>query len=615
MKLENLAIIFVIIIVPITIVLSEYIDGKIDTKKLELEYNKRLLSSTQAAINAYKANTVENAYGDVTNSKIADITTATNIFFNSLAANFNFVGQKAREMKEYVPAVAFTLYDGYYIFSPFNNTLTEVPTSNPDNIDSNDETYSKDGETFEGLKPYVYYTCRYAIDEGNDFIITYTLDNYITITGLINKQYVYDYGYLYNGITYNSSNKSYTYDGVTYTQNDTEQMKEYLGDGWYSYAKINGKKYYLDESYYKDRTGLVNYDIQTSFPAGTAIFYIDDNGQKNYSQTNGYSTNNTDEKNKEFVKYYRAITKNKSAYEYYKNAYEFSKAVLGTPVSGYTDKANNEAPSEGYNLENIKFKDSYIYKNPTSSIIDNTSNAEDLIFTGSPQYESSNFNKHRKEVIKYVVETNLNAAISGYASKSVDSFIMPKISEENWELIQNHSCAIAFMQGMSLGNKRYNGYSVVANSFTKEHIDENDIYILKDDTYCRITDKTLSGTNIQSKDTYGYYAGIWKLNFEQKQGINSSGETIYYIPMSYNNGGNPTGYIGSYTSIVGIAGINSLNNRENDTYKYVEGLDENLKRAYYYALGRERWGSFNINNVNFEIYGGNGSEYFLKDYE
>lgn len=390
-------------------------------------------------------------------------------------------------------------------------------------------------------------------------------------------------------------------------------MKEFVGDAYYSYVKINGKKYYLDENYYQDRGDYpVTFD-GISFPAKSAIFYIDNNGEKNYSQTNGYSAANSNEDNINFVKYYRAITKNKSAYEYYKNAYEFSKAVLGTPVSGYTDKANNEVPSGGYNLENLKFKDSYIYKNPTSSIIDNTSNAEDLIFTGSPQYESSNFNKHRKEVIKYVVETNLNAAISGYASKSVDSFIMPKISEENWELIQNHSCAIAFMQGMSLGNKRYNGYSVAANSFTKEHIDENDIYILKGDTYCRITDKTLSDSNIQSKDN-GYYPGIWKLNFERKQGISSSGETIYYVPMSYNDSVTQSGYIGSYTSIVGISDINSLKEFDYDIYKYVETLSPSLKRAYYTALGRERWGAFNINNINFEIYGGNGCEYFLNDY-
>ena len=29
-------------------------------------------------------------------------------------------------MKEYVPALLFTMYDGYYTYPLFNNTLTEV---------------------------------------------------------------------------------------------------------------------------------------------------------------------------------------------------------------------------------------------------------------------------------------------------------------------------------------------------------------------------------------------------------------------------------------------------------------------------------------------------------
>ena len=558
MKLENLAIIFVIIIVPITIVLSEYIDGKIDTKKLELEYNKRLLASTQAAINAYKANTIDNQFADDTNSKITDITTSTNIFMNSLAASFNYVGQKAGQMKEYVPAVAFTLYDGYYIYSPFNNTLTEV--------EDNDETYSKNNELYYGLKPYVYYTCRYKTDDGlYDFYITYTLDNYITINGKVNGiNYVYDYGYLYKGIAKNGN--TYTYNGVEFKETETEEMKEYVGDIEYSYVKINGTKYYLDNE---------------------SIFYIDNNGNKNVQVSKAKDGALL------YSKYENAIKTNKSAYEYYKNAYEFSNKVYNT-----------------YHLQDLKTSNATIY-----SINDEEGNTTDLqkygdfkIFDGDPQYESSNFNNHRKAVIRYVVETNLAAAISGYSSKYVDSFIMPKISEEDWDLIQNNSCAISFMQGMSLGNKKYNGYSVVANSFTKEHIDENDIYILSNDnTYCRVNDSALNN-NVKSKGDY--YAGIWKLNFEKVQGVDSLGNTIYYVPVGF------TTYTGSYTSIVGIKGTNKM--PENDVYKYLEqpeiSSNTELKKAYYFALGRERWGSFNINNVNFEIYGGNGSQYFLNDY-
>ncbi len=69
MKLQSLAIIFIIIIMPISMVLSEYISNKIETEERELVYNTRLLNSTYDAIKAYQLNTVNNAFVDVTNKK------------------------------------------------------------------------------------------------------------------------------------------------------------------------------------------------------------------------------------------------------------------------------------------------------------------------------------------------------------------------------------------------------------------------------------------------------------------------------------------------------------------------------------------------------------------
>ena len=66
-----------------------------------------------------------------------------------------------------------------------------------------DATY-KDGEKISGLKPYVYYSCRYKKGTNNDFVITYSLDNYITIKGLINGKQVNDAGYLLDNVTESS---------------------------------------------------------------------------------------------------------------------------------------------------------------------------------------------------------------------------------------------------------------------------------------------------------------------------------------------------------------------------------------------------------------------------
>ena len=54
---------------------------------------------------------------------------------------------------------------------------------------------------------------------------------------------------------------------------------------------------------------------------------------------------------------------------------------------------------------------------------------------------------------------------------------MPKISDIDWDIIENDVCTIGFVQGLTLGNKIYNSYCVVSNTLTKEYVDEDDIYI------------------------------------------------------------------------------------------------------------------------------------------
>lgn len=622
MKLQSLAIIFIIIIMPITIVLSEYINNNIETLENEMLYNTRLLNSTYDAIKAYQLNTVNNAFGDITNKKVQDIEAAAKTFYNSLSSNFNYTGYRSEVMKEYVPAIVFTMYDGYYTYTPFTNTLTEIED------DAYDKTYSKDGQIQEGLKPYVYYACRYNYTQGGknyDFSIIYTLDNYITIQGIVNSEYVYDTGYLYSvattradanngkGIYKETGNNSYWYYGINFKEDDTEELKEYVGDTEYSYVKINGKKYYLDEDHYQDsKVGqYISLGNGVKIKGTSGIFYIDSNGTRNYNQVRQYKgTNSVDDI--EFLKYCNAIKKNKSSYEYYKNAYEFSSAVLGSSVR--TDKSGN-VHNNGYNLRNLKTSNATIWNENTS--LTNTTSLKEYgdneIFGGTESIEdsASNFEQHRKAIIRHVIETNLSTAIASFSSNANANFIMPKISDTDWETIENDVCAISFLQGMSIGAKKYNGYSVVANTLTKEYVDENDIYILKtDNTYCKVNDQTIAedGSALQAKSTLGYYPGAWKLNFEQRQIIvkNNSGveETAYFYPLKY---------YGSYTSIMGSYGINSI--QDTNMYKYIGDKNNTLKKAYFVALGRERWGAYNVNNINYELYGNsNGNDYFLNDY-
>lgn len=116
----------------------------------------------------------------------------------------------------------------------------------------------------------------------------------------------------------------------------------------------------------------------------------------------------------------------------------------------------------------------------------------------------------------------------------------------------------------------------------------------------------MGGTNIKPKGSGSgdltYYPGLWKLDFERKLD-SSSGKNKFYVANSA---------YGSYTSIYGSSKITPMTN---GTYEYMKNANATLKKAYYVALGRERWGSYNVNNTNFEIYYTTENEYFLKDYK
>ena len=583
MKLQHLTVIFIIIIIPITIVMSEYIRNKITIEETRMSYDNKLLNSTFDTVKAYQLNTVNNVFGDVETERVKNLEAAANIFYSSLSSNFNYTGYRSEVMKEYVPAIVFTLYDGYYIYSPYTNTLTSEELddgtprlkSEPDYneyTDGNSQKYSNvakdyaNGKILSDLKPYIYYSCRYEKGSNYDFNITYTLDNYITVQGIVGGKYVNKSGYLLSGII--KKGEEYEYNGEIFSKDTKECLSECLSDGKeYNYVKINGVKYYENNT-----TNIKE-----------KIFSINKDGSRNYSEC----SSGDDKKNEEiYNKFHNAITENISAFKYYESAYEFTNWVK--------------------ELSSIKIENAVIYDN-TGEKVDNTRKLEifgnnDEIFTGDYENPSSSFNKHRQAVIRNVIETNLSTAISSF-SANVNSnnieFLMPKLSETDWEIVENNVCCISFLQGLSLGSKRYNGYSVVANTLTKEYVNENDIYILKNDgTYCRANDETLNDNNIIS----GQPAGIYKMDFELRKGLKEDGTYVYYNPKK--------SYSGSYTSIMGSSGITSI--EKIGMNKYMEDKkSEILKKAYYTALGRERWCAFNVHNINEDI----STEYFLKDYK
>ena len=127
--------------------------NRVETISMQAQYDSKLKSATYDALKAYQLNSFNNTSQDITNSKMRDIKASVNSLFNSLSTNFSTVGYTKETLQNYVPAVVYTMYDGYYIYSPYTNTWDDEKKEK--NNSDTDISY-KDGEKIYGLKPYVY---------------------------------------------------------------------------------------------------------------------------------------------------------------------------------------------------------------------------------------------------------------------------------------------------------------------------------------------------------------------------------------------------------------------------------------------------------------------------
>ena len=584
MKIQYLAVVFIIITMPIVIVFSEYINTQSNIIRTEQTFDERLFNSTYDTIKAFQLNTINSMYY-TPQSRVKNIEAAVNTFFNSLTTSFQYDGNLSTVMKEYVPAVVFTMYDGYYIFSPFDNTLTGVKEEEVD------DEYKK--SILSGLKPYVSYSCRYSFNN-KEYIITYSMDNYVYVDIFDGEKHIAQSGYLINGIT--KSGDKYTFDGITFEpvkkdiKETYESLREYvrIDDNekrMYNYVSIDGTKYYYDNNNTEDKKD-------------DYIFYIDEQKEK-HRQVVSRENNEA-----EFDAYLNKMLYNDSAYLYYKEAYEFTTWLLKTGKK--IDIDGDGELDEGQGLEQLRVENivgSEIVGNSVKKSNDdyqfdtyefaNTGS----IFDGNIEYSNSNFNRHRADVIRAVITTNLSTAIAGYkkySNKANVEFLMPKISETDWELLENNVCIATFLQGIKVGDKTYNNYAVIANNFNKEYVDENDIYILtKENTYSRVNDNIFKDeNNIPTKESLGFEPGLVKINFETRR----DKEGQYYNPITLN--GNL--YLQSYTNLDTGTGIDSID--KTDMYRYIsERANSRLKKVYYTALGRERYGSFKYTINEIEL--------------
>lgn len=410
MKLQHVAVLFVIIFIPIILVTSYFISLQVNTIKLESSYDEKLLNATYDAMTAFELNTANEDLSSVSDSLRSIIDASNNIFFNTLCTNLGISNASKSFVQPYIPAILYTLYDGYYIYSPTNIpeicvdkygrtirtsdygvtfksvkngigiyefnpdsivyskfTPTE-PAENPavegDNLQTapsvnynalasslkeeygqilyknNNGTYSVALHTWGGdrsnssyykrdyiLKSYIPYSATYHRDANGsslskDITINYTLDNFMTIEGMIGDTYYTKSGYFID----NNLIASIVVDGITVPGNDA--------NAWKKYSEEVLDKYIYDPA---------NHKITVNLSDGMSISNTD--GRVEVSNGNGEGN---------YIKYWDDA---QSAVEYYIDSYIFSKWVY-----------NNLGDIQSNNLKNTQYSVSDIQNNITQNI-------------------------------------------------------------------------------------------------------------------------------------------------------------------------------------------------------------------------------------------------------
>ena len=533
MKLQSWVVIFAIIVIPIVLVMSLYIQVQINYINLQGNYDTILNNATYDAIKAFQINELNSTTQNIAQEKIRDVEASVTTFYNSLATNFGQSGYSEEELQSYIPALVYTLYDGYYIYTKYNNV---VAGENNGSVDIN----LNSTESATGLKPYVYYSARYRKNSSNrEVVINYTLDNYITVfynDGSNNYQ-------TYSGFLIDTSKtnaEGTRYDGINI---DSELLSE-VNRTSYEANKLSPQKipyrYFTNnnrrrEKAYWDGSKWYKYNVD-----GT-INTVDEAMVAQLGGTS--STNDT------------------SAQEYLKESYAFTnqmKSLIGDFTLG--------------------------------DIID--VNKEDLGITGDIGSQSiidfNAFSQHKQQVIRNSINTNLRATIAKFNENSTYPAKMPTLTENEWAMILSNTCLISFMQGQNIGNGLYMGYSIVTNNKNREFIDPKLIYILDQNNSTYHDVRHLSAS--LSSNIIGYR----NTDFDPQSFVATDGSTKNYYRHA--NATADYACIVTSAEITSSNGAtetdNALGNRITELDTILDSASPEIRKAYYTALFRERYNSY-----------------------
>ena len=605
MKLQNMSVIFIVIIIPIILVISYYIGLEIKTITAQNNYNTRLQTAVKDSIQALEINTVEwnSETSKLADSRRRDVQAAINTFTTSLANSMGMSGASKERMQAYLPAIAYTMYDGYYIYSASLVNKQQIDSDGKPSFDDTTGQPVTEAETYEYvLKPYTPYSARYV--NGNiDITVNYTLDNYIKIYGTIDNwtNSISKAGYLVNpseitGIT----NGNIT--GIKYKGSDIrpENLTEYVYVGGsvssYPYSYIydqNNNKLYWDTTQNKFFEVSKNH-TKVFLPEQKAV------GTSEFKQFNRFRKISVKDGDKvkiilqllspgtNFGKLYNEdcseytggvvisdIKADYSAINYCIESYIFTQWVNNklNSITAGNMQVLDTSDTTVKNLFSISSYDKYNHVATTDKIfkISNSNNPDP---ENKEAYSESIFAKHKKDVIINTVEANLAQATEQAQQNNVDyEYRLPIISYNEWEQALENISIIAYMQGIPLGLKYYNSYAIATSTLNKEYVDPNEIYFsgTNDEYYHRLTCEEATGSN---------YTGYRSIDYVQKIYKDSAGDRKAY----YKHAADGTSELSCYYCLV-----NRANYRQLDNATWVGGIYNSGIQAYYNALARERY--------------------------
>ena len=640
MKLSNISVIFIIIVIPLILLLSYYISLQIDTINMQTTYTSKQLRATREAVEAFEINTVEwnEAYSANADSKRRDVMASINTFTTSFANGIGIGGSNKEIVLTYIPAIATTLYDGYYIYTPtetkevikdekgvavfvkqnlvnYGSNSGRPITFSDNKYDSNNEGKllylydnikggSADGEykgieftlnpdyaksTYEHiLKPFSTYSAIYDNGKsGNQKIeitINYTLDNYITIYGNVKGEYIVKSGYLIK------------------TRDDLELSKETLTEkiAWrwneddsytcttypYVYAEDNTKVYFEGNTTFQvSSTG-----VRTNLNDTTSIKYkkVRENSWDVVYQALNTGTINVRNGETGVVE---PIQINQESL--YRNKTGKEATNLQEVIDIKTDYS-----SRNYYIESTEFTE-WVTENLSEITIGDMQGVEDISVYGNetdrlfdfddPESQDSIIVRHKKEVIKQTLISNLNQAITSYSRNTNGEYSLPILTEEDWEHVFRNISIITFVQNIPIGMKYYNNYTIATSTENKEFINPSEIYLTRaEDKYYHLP---YCSHLSDSGSIIGY-------------------RNIDYVVKSYDekeaDGTETTYYYYKHSNIANEACYYCLVQR--DLYSS-EGLSEqelnDQDRAYKIALARERYRNISEidlrNNLDYNI--------------